>query len=323
MSVTVRKIEPWVFLVTILSVAVAGCQEQATHITGPRPNPKTQLNSITNLAAYSASDTSVGLTWTLSTSEGVDGFNNYLITAQTQDGAVVSRTTAPEGASGAVIDSLTEGVVYLFQVIATALSDSSQYYNSVPRIIRWAPAWRFDSLRSGRPINVYETTDSNGLHSGLIFFDAASRWPKVVSITTPGVDSLSIDLYVRTETNRRVSIKSASVLHPNWRRTKFTANTVVFSNSLDTSRFTPPDTSQYSATSIMIDSAATPKSIIYYFKTASGNYGRLFLERNPENGTLIWGRSPAQYLSMKISYQELPNNRYCKTVYSGFPSGGE
>ena len=290
-----------------------GCgKEESTRVTGPPGGGRTQLNPVSNLRAYSASDTSVGLAWILSTSEDNPDFNNYYIRAKTQEGILVSTTTAAQGDTGIVVDSLTEGVVYIFEVTATAVYNSSTYMNSASRIIRWAPARRLNAVKSGQPINVYESSDSMGIHSGLVFFDATSLVPKVVSTSNPGADSLSVDIYVRTESNHGVSMRSASLLHPTWRLTRFANSPPRKSDSLDDPRYVSPDSALFTVKTIVIDSSATPTAVIYFFKGARGNYGRILLQRNPDNGTLIWGRSPAQYLNVKISYQTVPYNRFSK-----------
>ncbi len=304
-----------IFLPLTVAVLLFGCgKDDSTRVVGPPGGNRTPLNPVSNLEAYSASDTSVGLAWVLSSSESNPDFNNYYVRVKDATGIIVTHTVAPKGESGVVVNGLAPGVVYVFEVSAAAVFGSSTYMSSVSRSIRWAPARRMDTLATGQAINVYETSDSSGIHSGLVFYDPVSGMPKVVSTSNPGADSLSIDLYIRSESIHNVSMRSPSLLHPTWKRTIFSTAIGEPADSLDDPRYSPPDTALYRITSIIIDSAASPASEIYYFKTDDGHYGRILLKLNPGNNTLIWGKSPAQYLTMEISYQTIPYNRYSKSV---------
>jgi hypothetical protein len=305
-----------------IALLLVGCGKvDGTRITGPPLGGRTQLTPVSNLQAYSAGATSVGLKWTPSPSEDLPDFNNYYIRAKLGTDSIVSTATAAAGDSSVVVDGLTEGVIYVFEVTTAANLNSTKYWNSVPRIIRWSPATRFESLPGGAPIKVFETSDSSGIHSGLIFCDSATHAPKVVSTTSPGADSLAIDLYVLPNGTKNVYIKSASVLHPTWRHTKFSSSGALPASSLDAPRYTNPDSSMFTWTSIIISSSTTASSVIYYFKTVTGNYGRLLLQRNPANRSLIWGTSPALYLNVQISYQSVSNVLFAKTAASGGSAG--
>ncbi len=288
----------------IIAVLQIGCKED------PILPPKTALAAVTNLSAYSADSNTVGLQWKASTDSSRSDLASYQVTVK-RGTATVTTVTVNKVSSSSVVTGLAPGI-YTFEIVATATSSSENYTSSSAASVVWSPAKRISS-EGGIDIKVYETTSSTGFPSGLIFlYPPANVGPKTVSISIPGADALLIDLYVRTESNSGVSLRSAHLFNPLWRITRFSS--VAYSvASLDDPRPTPPDTTTYASTNtvITIDSTAASTSRVIYFKGNNGNYGRLLLKRSP-NGTLIWGTSPEQYLNVTISYQTQAYNPYAK-----------
>jgi len=288
---------------SILGIALlaGGCDKKDDSAAGPAP---TALSPVTNLKAYSASATSVGLNWTATTSASSADFSDYQVTVK-QGGAVVGTpATVAKTQTATVISGLTEGTIYTFEVVARAVSGSTTSTSSEAATIQWSPAKRL-TQDSGLPIKVYETTSSVG-GSGLIFYNPAVSGPQAVPQNTS-----TIDMYVHTEP-AGVSMKSASEYNAAWHYTRFSTFTVNTA-SLDDPQTVPPDTSTFTQTIVTIDSAAVTASRIYYFKGNDGNYGRLLVKMNPVTNSLVWGTSPDQYLNMEISYQSMPYVRFAKT----------
>jgi hypothetical protein len=252
----------------------------------------------------------VGLAWTPTPDASLAEFQDYEITVRR--GSTLEQTvTAAKNATGTQVNSLIEGNIYTFEVVARAAA-SSNYTNSPMVSIEWSPAKRLENEQGlPAPIKVYETSSSSSFASGLIFYRASMGAPHTVSIV--GADSSLIDVYVKTEAGNAVSLNSSSVFRPGRRITRF-STTVRNDSTLNNPQALPPDTSTFNNFSILIDSLASATSKIYYFKGNDGNYGRILVERNPANGTLIWGSSPEQYLSMRLSYQSVPFNPYAKSV---------
>jgi hypothetical protein len=297
------------FLLATVLVTVQGCKDDETTDPGG-----SGLNPPGNPRAYSASASSVGLKWTLSSSESNTSFTGYIIRVHSPGGTLVTSGTAGVGVDSAVVSGLTQGVIYTF-VLKSSGSGGVESSDSVT--IRWSPAGRYEN-ESGQPapIKVYETSSSSLFASGLVFFKISLGGPQTVSIL--GVDSSLVDVYVRTETNSGVTINSSHVFRPGRRITRFSTVTRD-ENTLNNPQALPPDTTTYNNFSVQFDSVQVTTSKIVYFKGNDGNYGRILIERNPATGRLVWGTSPEQYLSMRISYQSTAFNPYAKPIVRAIP----
>ncbi|MBI4811450.1 MAG: fibronectin type III domain-containing protein [Ignavibacteriales bacterium] len=300
-----------IFSISILSIIgclmLLGCEDNSTGAE------KTALASVTNLKAYSVSETSVGLTWISSTSENVSEFGGYAITVKKPNGDVQLTFSVDKEDTSFTILTLTEGVIYTFEIVTTAIEGATSYKNSSTVSVKWSPARRLNADDLGVDIKVYETSSLSSFGSGLILYHPTTHTPKVVSIGNPGADSSYIDLYLKTNTATEGSVilQSASLFRSSWKLTRF-SSVYRSVNSLDNAQIAPPDTSTYSLTSIQFDSTTTVStSRIYYFKGDNGNYGRILVQR-ASNGTLIWGTTPEQYLNLKVSYQTVAYNPYSK-----------
>lgn len=300
-----------IFSISILSIIgclmLSGCEDNSTSAE------KTALASVTNLKAYSVSETSVGLTWISSTSENVSEFGGYAITVKKPNGDVQLTFSVDKEDTSFTILTLTEGVIYTFEIVSTAIEGATSYKNSSTASVKWSPARRLNIDDLGVDIKVYETSSSSSFGSGLILYHPTTHTPKVVSIGNPGADSSYIDLYLKTNTATEGSVilQSASLFRSSWKLTRF-SSVYRSVNSLDNAQIAPPDTNTYSLTSIQFDSTTTVStSRIYYFKGDNGNYGRILVQR-ATNGTLIWGTTPEQYLNLKVSYQTVAYNPYSK-----------
>jgi len=301
-----------IFIVTTAMMAVVfsftGCNSNSTG------TDKTALAPVTNLKAFSVSDTSVGLTWTPSAKEGVSEFAEYTITAKKANGDITASTSASAGDTSYTVLSLTEGVIYTFEIVVTATDGAKEYKNSGAVSVKWSPSRRLNTEGgSSLPIKVYETSSVIG-GSGLILYRTAVSGPLAVSII--GADSNDVDLYAKTEPNNSISFISFHLYHAGSGKhiTRF-SSVVRNAASLDDPQLMPPDTGTYSPahSAITIDSLNISSSKIFYFKSNNGNYGRILVQAN--GNSLLWGTSPDQYLNLKISYQTAAYNPYSKTKH--------
>lgn len=297
-----QKIISLILIISIVFVWSA-CKSDST---GPS---KSKLQTVAGLKAFSLSNTSVQLKWTASSDESKNDFVNYIVIAKTLSGTEVKNLTVSKGIDTIIVIGLSNGEIYNFEVISKASSTSENYTDSDPATIKWSPAWRYET-EGGIPIKVYETTSSSGFASGLIFYDAASSGPKTVSLVS--ADSSAIDVYVKTITGtNNVSLNSSHVFRSGRKITRF-SSVSRSAETLNDPQIAPPDSTTYTIYEIPIDSAVVTSSKIYYYKGQNGNYGRILVMR-AANGNLIWGSSPEQYLTMKISYQSVAYNPYSKT----------
>jgi outer membrane protein assembly factor BamB len=299
------------FLLTFLiplSIFI-GCGEDKDPIT-PEPEPqKTKIKPATNPLAYSLNNTTVVIKWTKSLDENLADFDGYLVRILTTTGSLVRERTVNKSLDSLAATELTAGTIYNFQIVAKAQSNSTKYTNSDTISIQWSPAWRFDT-EGTIPIRVYESSSSTGFASGLIFYNSSTQQPKTVSLLS--ADSSLIDVYLFTVPGTsNVELRSSHLYRSNRKITRF--STVSYDvNTLNDPRNAPPDTTTYTRFDWRIDSVAVTSSKVLYFKGQNGNYGRILIERNPSNGTLIWGTSPEQYIQVRLSYQSVPFNRFSK-----------
>lgn len=277
-----------------------------------------RLQPVIDLMSFSVSNTSIGLKWTKSANENHPDFLNYVIKVAKPNKAVVQEITVSKGTDSIIVTGLENGVIYTSEITAYASPTSLVFTASEPTKIKWAPAWRFEDFDS-KPITLFETTNTVTLAtdttSGLISFDPANNKARPTKLLI--ADSALIDLYVFTvpdtlDRKNRVSIRSSHMFRATRRTTRF--STISLNDeTLNKPQIAPPDTGTYSLSAILIDSVASPSSKIFYFRTKLKTYGRLLVLRNPDNGTLIWGTSPRQYLVVKVSYQSVGENIYSKT----------
>jgi hypothetical protein len=301
---TSRSASLWLVLlggaIWFLTVA-GGCKSN----TGPTTDQP--LNPPTNPRAYSADDSTVVVYWTASTSRDLTIFDKYRVTALDDTGAVTSTTFTPTGIDTSLsITGLRSGEAYTFNIVATVVPTGTGYTESAPAVIHWAPAPRFDADTIGL-IHLYETIgypDS----SGLIAFDTTIGGPRRVSLVSPGKDSLLLD-FVVTSLGTPMYIASAAYYNSLWRGSLFSTE-IDFAASLDYPRSAPPAASTYTELYVQVPNSSVQTSVIVYFRTAEGNYGRILIQRDPSKGILIWGPYPYRYLALQISYQTTPDIPY-------------
>lgn len=294
-------------LITIFIFALYSCEKDPV---SPPPIEKVKLKPVTNPLAYSLDSASVVIKWTKSADQNLLDLDAYLVRILTTTNQLIREQNVNKNLDTVTLTGLTAGTIYNFQIISKAQSNSTKYINSDTVTIQWSPAWRFNT-EGTIPIKIYESSSATGFASGLIFYNPATKQPKTVSLLS--ADSSLIDVYLYTVPGTsNVELRSSHLYRPTRRITRF--STISYDvNTLNDPRNAPPDTATYNKFDWRIDSVAVPTSKVLYFKGHNGNYGRILIERNSGNGTLIWGSSPEQYITVRISYQTVPYNRFSKS----------
>ncbi|MFN0159472.1 MAG: fibronectin type III domain-containing protein [Bacteroidota bacterium] len=274
----------------------------------PTGSGDTAIAGPSSLLAYSATETSVGLAWTLSPDEGRTDVPNpsYTIRVKDTTGVLLSTLTAVKGQSTLTVTGLTEGTVYLFVI---RLNVNAGVVSNDSSSVRWSPAKRRETEGSA-PIQVFETASSS-FPSGLDVFSAGSNGPVTLSLTG-GSNSL-IDLYVFTEVGTSdLLIRSAS-LSSVIGTPKITLFSTTSQNAddLNSPQAAPPAPATYSTLELRVSAAAVTVGKIFFGRTQENNYFRLQVVRN--SGSLIFGSSPDRFLTVRISYQSTAGNPYAIT----------
>lgn len=299
-----------------LSAAVAliavldGCSEQATD----GGTEATRLHPISGLGAYSAGIDAVGLAWTPSPSRLSDEMLDHQVTARSVPGdSLVADHSVPRGDTTFIVNGLTEGATYRFDVMVRPTTTAQDKASSLPTTIRWSPARRQPTQSGGPTIRVYESASGTN-PSGLIVFGGGT--PRATSLQNPSPlsDTLLTDLYLFTVNATTLVLRSAH-LYPGRsipRSVRF-SSVVRQVNSLDDPAASPPDTSTYTAsnTSIALTASTVASSSIYFVRSGDLRYARLLFVRQ-SGGTLIGGTAPDRYIDLEISYQSTPFQIYTR-----------
>ncbi len=282
-------------------------EDNTTNPTGPT------LSAPTNLQAYSASVTSVGLQWTLSASESDAAFDHYSLKVKDNTGAVVTTQTLSKGNSQTVVTGLTEGVVYTF-VLRSA--DSGVYLSPDSASVQWSPAKRLTTdNQGGPPIQVYEFASSAGA-SGLQFYSQSSGAALTQSLSSSNPDRILSDLFLQTDGTGNIVLENMALLSLANGKNTFLSTTTTDADNLDNPQATPPVSTTYTSNTYIVPSSAVSTSKILYAKSTTDNkYVRILLMRNPSTGTLIYSTSPNRYIKVQISYQDTAG-----VIYSRFGS---
>lgn len=303
------------FLVGLMAMVMTllpGCDSSDDPVTPPPPT----IAGPTNLRAFSASETSVGLGWTASTDESSTNVLNPAYTIRVKDSAgtnVLQTLTAVKGQSSITVSGLTEGTVYRF-VVRTNVASGAVTNDSVS--VRWAPAKRREGEgTSATPIQVFETASS--FPSGLDVFNATQNGPVTFSISGPN-NSL-VDLYVATDAGSNdLLIRSASLSSViGTPKTTFFSTVSHNADNLNDPQVAPPDASTFSTLALRVSGEATGATTgkIFWGRTQENNYFRILVER--DGASLVFFSSPNRCLRVKISYQSVPGVIYARPTTGG------
>lgn len=294
-------------VITALALIIAGCDNDDS----PSGPGQTTIRGASSPKAYSASATSVGITWTASPDEGRSEVQNpaYRIVARDTLGGS-TQLTAVKGQTSALFTGLVEGRVYTFTIsmlVSGAVSNDSVS-------VKWAPAKRREGEGTGTtPIQVFETASAS-FPSGLDVYSSTEDGPVTRSLV--GASNSLIDLFVFTDpTSQDLLVRSAhlsSVIGTP--KTTFFSTFTSGTDDLDDPQSAPPDASTYSTAEVRISGAASGAATgkVIYGRTQENNYFRMLVMRN--GTSLVFGTSPDRFLTVKISYQSVSGVPYVRPI---------
>ena len=294
----------------LLAISAIDCNKNSENPVTPG-SPATPLQPVTNLSAYSANAISVGLSWTASTDAGQGDCAGYRVKAEVS-GTTVDSVLVSKSAAGCLITNLQEGIIYTFTVITEATPSSQTFQNSTGASIQWAPAKRLNTDGTV-PVDVYEILSTVG-GSGLQFFDNSSGFPHVFSIGVSGGHQHVIDVLLDTNSAGTIVMESAHLnplLAGQANHTRF-STTDAFVDSLNVGQVAPPTAATYTQDLVTISPSNVATGRILYAVSNDTNYVRIFLQRDPSSGTLLWGSSPNRHVRVQLSYQGTPGVIYAK-----------
>ncbi len=288
-------------LILLAVVAFGACNKDNS------VEPEQPFVAPTNLRAYSAGATSVGLRWDLSASESDPAFNNYLIRVKSPGGAVVGSITVSKGNPQGLVTGLTEGVIYTFVVRSTHTS-AGESADSVS--VRWSPARRYtvDSL-NGPPIQVYEFNSTSGA-SGLQF-NSSNAYARTRSLSVTNPDRVLCDIYLASSPT--LSLRNVATPPLSYPRNTFFSSVSRDASLLDDPQLAPPDSTTYLLNAVDIPLTTGAQSKVFYGYSATDNkYVRVLVQRNPATNLLYYGSGSDRYVIIQLSYQNAAGNPYSR-----------
>jgi len=276
----------------------------------------TQVSAVTSLQAVSLSSTSVGLSWTASTTSGA----TYNVSWKTATGSTIDDMDVTSGTT-ATITNLTEGTVYTFTVVAKATGSD----DSDPVTVNWSPASRYDkdAENTTLEINIYEFDSQNG--SGLVL-DAGNDGPSTESMSANNPNIGNVQLAFNLNGDGTFSFGPsfgfpASV----FQAADETDQNVVISDQV----FTVPSLDAWymsAALSTLIGTRKAPFTNLQEERTDGNGYGfvirtgssaanyryaRVFLKPGG-NGRIVRGSAPNRFINLIVSYQNTAGVPYAK-----------
>jgi hypothetical protein len=294
-------------IIIALCLLQVGCKQENT-VDPPEKKP---LTSVFNLQAYSRSATSVGLKWNITSDTSRQDYIQILevqARVRTPENNLLYTLRMPKTRTDTIVVGLDEGKIYTFEIVTVPSQTSTDYKESEPAVIRWAPARRIG------PLDVFEI-GSTANASGLQFFDGGTLNARVLPIG-PGIAQQLIDVLVDTNASGDIILESAHrnpQLQPGVvaKRTRF-STVEGESPDLNTPRAAQPDTTTYIRDNVLIFPSQVQNGKILFAVTNDKNYVRLLVQRDPTTGTLVFGSPPNRSVSILLSYQTIPNVIYVR-----------
>ncbi len=298
-------------LLVLLAIPLVVMFNCAKNDSTTEPPPGPGLVAPTNLRAYSAGTTSVGLLWSLSTSESDASFSSYSLVVTGPGGGTVTTQSISKGNPQTVVTGLTEGVIYTF-ILRSVATNSAVSSDSAS--IQWSPAKRLitDST-NGPPIQVYEFASSAGA-SGLQFYSMTAGSALTQSLVPANPDRILSDVYLATNSNgiSLNNLSSTTLVNP--KNTVF-STVMRDAQDLDDPQLAPPAVSTYTLLTVDIPMATASQAKILYAKSVTDNrYVRILLKKNPATNLLYSGTSPNRYITVQLSYQDTTGNMYARPL---------
>ena len=302
---TGRKQIVYAIVLVILAFGVTwlGCKSDET--TSPTPGPT--IVAPTNLRAFSAGPTSVGLLWNLSTSESDASFSNYVIRAKDPSGTISGTLNVPKGTPNVIFSSLLEGTIYTFVIRSTG---TGGIVSSDSASVRWSPARRYlEDSTNGPPIQVYELRSTLGA-SGLQF-NSGGAYAKVRSLSLTNPDRILCDVYIDSVGGGAICLKNIAIL-AGYPRNTFFSTIVRDASDLNDPQSAPPDTTSYQLNRINLPSTTVTQAKVLYARTSDNHYVRILVEKNLSTNLLYSGSGSDRYVVLQLSYQNTLGNWFAK-----------
>ena len=282
-----------------------GCKSDET--TSPAATPT--IVAPTNLRAFSAGPTSVGLLWSLSTSESEASFNNYMVTTKNPSGTIAATMNVAKGTPNVTVVSLVEGVIYTFVIRSTG---AAGVVSSDSVSVRWSPTRRYtQDSTNGPAIQVYELRSTLGA-SGLQF-NSNNAYAKVRSLNASNPDKILCDVYIDSVGGGAICIKNIGLLSGYPRNTFFSNEPLRDATELNDPRSAPPDTNSYQLNRVDIPAGVVAQSKILYARSnTDSKYVRILIQKNASTNLLYSGSGSDRYVTLQLSYQNTAGNWFAK-----------
>jgi len=300
---------PIVFLaisgIALCATVLEGCNKEDSTTNTPAP----VIVAPTNLRAFSAGPASVGLQWSLSTSESDPSFVDYSLKVKNPGGSIISSQSVSKGSPQATVTGLSEGVIYTFVLRSTA---TGGVVSADSASISWSPARRLTTdSTNGPPIQVYEFASSSGA-SGLQF-NSVGGYARTQSLNVSNPDRVLADVFLQTNGDGSISLNNMATSGVGSAKNTFFSSVTRDASDLDDPQLAPPLTSTYTLNTVTIPSAtATQAKILYARSVTDDKYVRILVQRNPATSLLYYSTSPNRYVRVQISYQNTAGNFFAK-----------
>ncbi|MDA3842824.1 MAG: IPT/TIG domain-containing protein [Candidatus Kapabacteria bacterium] len=286
-------------------VDINGFESNAYMLAIGAPAPATAL------AANSKSATEVMLKWLASESAAnFDVEYQIFVTAPGVD--PVHFATAQYDELPYTVTDLTEGVVYMFQVVANYTGGENY---AAPAELNWSPATRFVENINEAPIRIYET--ASGYGSGLDIFDNTGGAPK--SLTVGSIVDWNMGLYTTggtffgsaselsyTGASTAQGVEISDVYYDNVEN----LNDVFASEALNNGTFA------VRVFNLSDEMFTGKKNILFIVRTQepgqSGKYNYAKVMVVLGNAGFLQGTAPNRYLEFIVSYQKTAGVPYAK-----------
>jgi hypothetical protein len=299
-----------------MSVFLTSCEEETTD------DPQLVLPAApSNLQANSIDSNTVNIKWDLSVDDGTTGFVGYQLTVIDETGAeVISKQAISNYTAGSVVtvESLTEGMIYDFSVVAVNADGVS-----TATTVKWSPAVRLNETVNEVPIKIYGMNSQFG--SGIKMYsedlDFGLIGPEVLPVKRKAEWHLAFD-----SNNDGYKFGSADMVtigstqdnptNPAQLSTKVynesALNNVFDSEALDQATFTN------SLADLKDAKYSDYKGLVLVFRVPTAtagvyNYGKILIKKNNTDGGFVFNTNTNdEYIDCVISYQRKEDVPFAK-----------
>ncbi len=282
----------WSAAVLVLAWGIQSCRDVPVDNDGLRA-----FQPVADVRAWSANDSSVGLTWSHSPNLLSFDARDYAVDVR-EGSTVVTTRLVPLDSTVAVVSPLLLGHLYRFDVYLRAIEHPRDFRSGPPVSVLWAPALRFIRLAGTQdPIRVPTFTADRRV--GLQLFDSVARGPLLRNAALP--EGADLDIFFEGVLPAIRSGEETGAL-VRGRATRFSTLAPLIAATADEPLSFAPAADGFVLTQVMLPVGTVGGGFLMIGKTGSGNVFRLFLRRSA-SGSLIHGASPNTYIEVEVSYQ--------------------